>query len=960
VDERVQRTSTWALHPAASGLLVGTGNGLVLLPDAADAAVVEVFRKARVSALGSASDGWIYAVVANEIWRLRETATGFVVDPASVRLLPMFDLEVAGDALYASIDGGGVFRIDHLQDWPSPRVTRYGVNEGIPDGRATFAWDGAGLLVMADGVRRLGESGFALDPRFPAGLPLQALTSPVAGRLWASDGLQLLALENTAQGQVQVNATPLASWRHPARHLYPEADGTLWLADDRGLVRLQGGVAAPAPAPDILVRAISDLTGAAWMGPAQVGLAAPVWSLPAAARELSVRVALPSYQREQSPTWRYRLIGERDWTRAASTELTLTGLGAGDSVVEIEAVDARGQALSRSQLALRVEPYAYETTLGRLALALLAVLLLAGSAAAWARVRTRNLQTEQRRLEALVAARTEDIRRQADQIQALSEARTRFFAHVSHEFRTPLTLILGPLNDALGGRFGGLVPALAAALTTASSSARRLLRLVSELLDLSRLAAGRFDLHVGEYDLAEQLRRELAVFATQAASRQIDLRGEGLADPLLLYYDRDQLERMVSNLLANALKFAPQGGRVVLRLVPTQTEVGIEVEDNGPGIALIDQPHVFERFYQGSTTAPTDAPGTGIGLALVKELVELHQGRVELISEPGAGACFALWLRRGHTHFGTLIETGAAPVLPESAPALVWSAQAPADATPAPAQDPLRPTVLVVDDHVELRRYLADRLGDAYRVLCASDGDEALERIGEALPDVVVSDVMMPGLDGLSLARALRRNLDSAGVPLLLLSARSHKRDIVAGLEAGADDYLTKPFDTTELIARIDALLDTRRRLRRSLLAESRPVAKPPAAPAASTPLIESAQQKFEQRLQLLLQTSLSDPSFGVAEMAQALHVDRATLFRRIRTAHQCSPSEWLREHRLQLAESMLRARRGSVSEIAYAAGFDNLSYFSQAFRKRYGVAPSACLGTGASAAGGQLADGTP
>lgn len=635
VDDRVQRNSTWSLLPTGAGLLVGTGNGLVLLPDDPAQPAQELFRKARVSAL-AAADGWIYAVVANEIWRLRKVDGRFEVDPASVRLLPMFDLAVDGEALYTSIDGGGVYRIDRLAQWPSPRVTRYGDEEGIPAGRATFAWDGAGLIVMADGVRRLGGERFTLDPRFPEGLALTAITASLGGRSWAVDEQRLYALSSAQDGRLQIADTPLQRFRHPARHLYLESDGTLWLGDDSGLMRVQGAPRPDAPAAAALLQQVRGIDGTLYAGSAT---AAAQLALPAAARELQIRVALPDYQSEWRPSWRYRVDGG-EFQHTGSAEFSVSGLHAGAQQIDAEALAPDGRVLGRLTLPVQIGYYAHETPLLRVTALLALALLIAGSAIAYARLRTRKLQAERARLEALVAERTLDIRRQAAEIQALSEARTRFFAHVSHEFRTPLTLILGPLTDALGGRFGALAPALASALGTARQSSQRLLKLVSELLDLSRLAAGRFDLHVGEHDLCDQLRRELGAFAGQAGSRQIELIGEGLADPLLLWYDRDQMERMVSNLLANALKFTPAGGRVVLRLVPTASEVGIEIEDNGPGIAEAEQARIFERFYQGSAQAPPDAPGTGIGLALVRELMELHHGRVDLISAPGQGACF--------------------------------------------------------------------------------------------------------------------------------------------------------------------------------------------------------------------------------------------------------------------------------------------------------------------------------
>ncbi len=697
------------------------------------------------------------------------------------------------------------------------------------------------------------------------------------------------------------------------------------------------------PKPEPLLRAVLDAQGRLLLGGAGTDGAAPSIELPAAHRRVSLQLALPSWQDERPTRWRQRRV-DGSW-QAVDGPLLRLDLDAGATRVEIQAANGRGEWSAVLPLRLVVAPHWHET-LGARAIAGLLLLTLLGSCAwGYGRWRTRRLERERARLERLVGERTADVRRQTEEIRALSEARTRFFANVSHEFRTPLTLVLGPLGDALEGRHGVLAPGLAAALDTARASARRLLRLVGELLDLSRLAAGRFELHVAEHDLAEQLRRELAAFEQQAHARGIDLAGEGLADPLLLWYDADQLERMLSNLLANALKFTPVGGQVRLRLVPTAQEVGIEVEDNGPGIAPEEQARVFERFYQGAAPSAPEAPGTGIGLALVRELVELHHGRAELISEPGKGSCFALWLRRDQAHFGAtelrppaLPAEGSAPACP----------RATGDEAAAPVAS-ARPTLLVVDDHAELRRYLADRLGDAYQVIAARNGEEALACIAETLPDVVVSDVMMPGVDGIALARALRRDPETAGVPLLLLSARAQKRDIVAGLDAGADDYLTKPFDTSELIARIEAQLEARQRLRRQMQAEQAQARATPSAPpeaveeSVPTP-IESAAQRFAERLEQALDTHLGDPAFGVHELAAALHVDRATLFRRVRGSFQTTPSELLRERRLARAQALLRARSGNVSEIAYAVGFDNLSHFSQAFRKRYGVAPSSLL----------------
>ena len=650
-SERIVRKSTWSLLATAHGTLVATGSGIALLPaDVRQPAIDVLNDNIRVSALVAAADGWIYAVQTAGIRRLRWNGAAFEVDPQALQLVPMFDAVWHGDALWTSIDGGGVYRIAAMGNWPTPQVSRFGSDEGIADGRSTFGTDADGLIVFVEGrAHRLAGERFDVDPRFPADIAIDRLVQIDASRFWAGKHPQRLRLlQRDADGRYRVQSEPLARFAFPSRNLLRDTDGTLWLGDDRGLLRMTAAAtSAPLSAP-LLIRQVRSAAGEILSGGAGTEAAALTLDLPATMRELQLRLALPSYQQAAATTWRQR-TDDGAWL-PFDGELRRS-FAAGVTRIEFQALDGQGRASAVSRLQLRIAPLWHETAFARALAALALLLLLVFSAATYGRWRTRKLEHERARLEQLVTERTADVRRQADEIRLLSDARTRFFANVSHEFRTPLTLVLGPLGDALEGRFGALPSALKAALETARSSARRLLRLVGELLDLSRLAAGRFDLRVAEHDLAEQLRREIEAFGRQARSRDIDLDGEGLADPLLLWYDADQLERMVSNLLSNALKFTPVGGRVRLRVVPSATEVGIEVEDNGPGIAAADHARVFERFYQGSTAAALDAPGTGIGLALVRELIDLHHGHAELISEPGQGSCFVLWLRRGKAHF---------------------------------------------------------------------------------------------------------------------------------------------------------------------------------------------------------------------------------------------------------------------------------------------------------------------
>lgn len=966
VVDRIDRTSVWDVLPTpAGGALVGAGNGLWWLP--ADGGAARLLREGpRVSALVAADPevSQVYAVAGNLLWRVRRVAGEYIVDTEDVRAAPMHDARLHEGRLWVSVDGGGAIRFDDLDRWPALLQRRFGEADGLHRGRLLFGFREDRLLLLGDSNHEVGSDGELRPPAALRELPLLDQLQPDGlGGYWAADTTsRLLRLRPGPGGLLRLSEPLLPGIRVPTRHFWVDPDGTLWTGNDEALARLSADI-RPAEAPTLVPRVQGIRAGGQplWAG---AGDLRERVSLRPAQRQLLIDLSLPGFHAEQPPQWAWRLGRAADWQPLEEARLHWTIPGAGPHELTFRATDAAGREWPSSALRLAADPEWHEHPLGRLALTLLGLVLLVAVAGVWSHWRTRRLRAEQLRLEVLVARRTAEVQRQADEIRALSDARTRFFAHVSHEFRTPLTLILGPVRDALAGRHGDLPTALRQALETARHSAERLLRLVNELLDLTRLAAGRFDLHLAAHDLAAQLRRELDGLRPEARRRGLELEAVGLSDPLQLVYDADQLERIVSNLLGNALKFTPQGGRVTLRLVPTAGEVGIEVEDTGPGVPVDEQTRIFERFQQGSAAASSDAPGTGIGLALVRELVDLHRGRVELISTAGQGACFAVWLPRD-------LRPTVAGALPESSTDGTGPRK-PVD-LPDEAGDPAGvevPVVLVVDDVAELRRYLVDRLGDLYRVRTARDGDEALAMIAESPPDIVVSDVMMPGRDGHGLLRALRADPDTAGIPVLLLSARSRTRDVVAGLEAGADDYLAKPFEPAELIARIGALLERRRWLRRELLAGAldgqgasgalpvtapRPDADAGAAtppPTSGAPVAPASERRWLDRLEQVMARSVGDARFGVAELAEALHMDRATLFRRLKATLGMSPSDYLRERRLLLARDLLVAGRGNVSEVAYAVGYESLSHFTQAFRRRHGCTPSAMLETQAVAPG--------
>ena len=422
----------------------------------------------------------------------------------------------------------------------------------------------------------------------------------------------------------------------------------------------------------------------------------------------------------------------------------------------------------------------------------------------------------------MVEERTATIAQQAEKLRELDQLKSQFFANVSHELRTPLTLTLGPLQDALDGRFGPLREDLAEQVEVALSNAQRLLGLVDQLLDVARLNAGRLRLRLRRGDLAAAVRQRVEAFLPLAERRGIELSLADPVEPVEAWFDEVQIEKVFDNLLGNALKFTPRGGKVQITIAapPGDGPVAVSVRDTGPGIPADQLERIFERFYQVEGTTQRRWPGAGIGLALARQLVELHGGTIAVESAEGEG-------RLLHRH----------PAARPRSPPRRSAGREAAGAREAAARRPRR----------SLRRPRTSRCGRSISpistarttarpswwsttirtsaptsagiwspttaILEAADGAEGLEQARRFVPDLVVSDVMMPGLDGNALFRSLRDDPELELVPVVLLTAKASAESRIQGLRDGVDDYLVKPFDARELKARVDNLIASRKRL---------------------------------------------------------------------------------------------------------------------------------------------------
>lgn len=675
---------------------------------------------------------------------------------------------------------------------------------------------------------------------------------------------------------------------------------------------------------------------------------------------VTVSFAALDFSAPEKNRYAYRMEGlDDDWIQAGTDgSATYTNLPAGRYTFRVRGSNNDGVWNEvGTSLALVVSPPWWRSWWAYAVYAL----LLGGLVAAVMRYR------EDRRRLAQEAA---DERREAEALRELDRSKNAFFANVSHEFRTPLTLTLGPLDDVLAGDYGPVPEMASAPLRMARRSAERVLALINQILDLSRLEADSAPLRAQRADLATFVSTHLETFGPIAAHRRIRVTFVPPENPVEVWLDPEKAGTILTNVIGNAFKFTPEGGTVRLGVEADGVEARVIVRDSGPGIAEPDLARVFDRFYQAHTDA--DHPlGTGIGLALSREVATLHGGTLTAESEIGFGSTFTLTLPLGRDH-----------LRPDQVDASPWTPPAPFVPVPetadaAPEADPVddeaedRTTVLVVDDHADIRAFVRRHLErGGYRVTEATDGEDALASVRQRLPDVVISDVMMPRLDGLGLCRALREDPDTDFLPILLLTAKATTEDRLEGLAELCDGYLTKPFDVRELVVRVDTLLALRRRLRDRFAAHGVPSGDGASgdghmgdgrsgdgragdgylsadaltvAPAdtAHTP-VESADDVFVTSVHEAIRQNLADESFGVGVLAETMGLSRSHLLRRTTALMDASPSDLIRSARLDQAARLLSARAGTVSEIAYAVGFKSVAHFSDAFLAHTGMRPSA------------------
>ncbi len=520
---------------------------------------------------------------------------------------------------------------------------------------------------------------------------------------------------------------------------------------------------------------------------------------------------------------------------------------------------------------------------------------------------------------------------EADRLKKLDELKSRFFTNITHEFRTPLAIILGmaKLTKEQPEEW------LEEGTRKISSSGRYLLNLVNQMLDLARLESGSMPVYLFQQDIIFQLNYLADSFQSLAQNRDTELVFEADTGAHLMDYDHEKLMQIVTNLLSNAIKYSPKGSRVILstKMVnPGNPYREIQVSDNGPGIGAEHLEHIFDRFYRVEDGTLSSDSGTGLGLALTQELVKLMEGTIEVKSLPGEGTTFRVVLPVSNNAPvrqlpGFFPTDGDASYIPSS------TLEKPGKQTLSAGPEVKKPILLIVEDNPDLTNYLTAILQKYYHIETAPDGRVGLIKVYEFIPDIILSDVMMPEMDGITMLVKIKSDQRSSHIPIVMLTAKADIESRLDGLERGADAYLAKPFNEEELIIQLKNLIEIRRLLyKRYASMESLPKTDDRAVQIEDT---------FILKVQKIMEIHLDDETFSIQELCHDTGMSRAQFYRKFKTLTDLTVNEYLRNFRLHKAKCLLETTGLNVSEAGYRTGFKNLSHFSRVFTEKYGMNPS-------------------
>jgi len=685
-----------------------------------------------------------------------------------------------------------------------------------------------------------------------------------------------------------------------------------------------------------------------------------------------------SFTSPQKIRFKVKLEGyDSDWVDMKTLRTTTyTGLQPGKYTFRVTAGKTAGAGETNEvSFSFYLQPYFYQTTWFYVFMVLF-VLLMAFSLHRYrlrqlrarkeelkrlVELRTRELEKQSTQLgnayqqlqqsKELIEAKNQQLQEQSEKLKELDKAKSHFFANISHEFRNPLTLIMWPAEQILDEYPDKDLETMANMIL---GNSRRLLNLVDQLLELAKLDSGKMELQAELQNIVPYVKSLVMCFKSPAWQNKIELNFQAESQEIFIYFDPEKIERIITNLLSNAFNYTPKGGKISVSIRSAGRNaapgacVEIAVCDTGIGIPVDQLPHIFDRFYQGDTTHKYMRKGTGIGLALVKELMELHRGEIEVRSscqpDHTRGTEFILRLPRGKTHLqpGEIVNEAKDiktvphisrayyPPLAKAFDDLENNARSTKDNEPGPgtAGAAKKEIILVADDDEDMRYYIRIALEPYFNVVEVENGKEGMDKAVEIIPDLVVSDVMMPELDGFELCARLKKDIKTCHIPVILLTAKASEKSMAGELETGADDYITKPFNIDLLVIRVKNLLRLHRQLQQKIHQDI--------MLQSGEAVVSSIDTEFIKEIKTIIEKNLSDPEFNLEQMAKELFMSPKTLGRKVEALTGESPNRLIRSYRLARAVQLLKANFGSVTEVAFAVGFSSTAYFTKCFKEKF------------------------
>lgn len=523
---------------------------------------------------------------------------------------------------------------------------------------------------------------------------------------------------------------------------------------------------------------------------------------------------------------------------------------------------------------------------------------------------------------------------ETDTLRKLDQLKSQFFTNISHEFRTPLTLILGQIESVMSS---GIEAREKAKWHVAKRNARRLLTLINQLLDLSKIEAGNMELNLSQHNIVSFIKSLFYSFESLAATQKVRLSFESESSYIPVFFDLDKMEKVFYNLVSNAVKFSKIQGEVKIAIKSNGTQsVEIQISDDGLGIPADQMSGIFDRFYQVDNSSTRNYEGTGIGLALVKEMIELHKGKVTVNSIEGEGSVFTVILPVGDVKLK--IKTEDNLVSNDFRLAVInsetdFSVAEITSTKPVEQSIEDREIVLIVEDNRDVREYIREQLEEFYHVLEAENGLAGMEVAQEMVPDLIVTDLMMPKANGFQFCKAIRNNERTSHIPIVILTAKAGFDNKIEGFEIGVDDYIIKPFSARELKVRVRNLINQRKLLRSRF--KSATVIKPSEVTAISI------DQLFLRKVIKIIEANFENQNFTPDLLAESVNMSVSQLNRKLNALIEQPAGQLMRSLRLQRAADLLKQKAGTISEICYQLDFNDPAYFSRAFKKQFGCSPS-------------------